>query len=170
MKSIGKYFGKILICFGIFAWQPLSIPVKSRESSGVVFGDSYQKEHSCIVAALYEESRGEPEEGQRAVMQVILNRKNHKSFPSTFCSVIKQKGQFSFVGKNQNLVIKPLKALDKEVHAKVASIAHEALQGRFEEVLDRDVLYYAHIKVKNHWTRRFVKVKIVQSHVFYKEI
>ena len=171
MVRLWNNFGRILICFGIFAWQPLSIPVKSREHSGVVFGDSYQKEHQCLVGTIYHEARGESEEGQRAVLQVILNRKNHKNFPSTICGVVKQDKQFSFLNKGlHRLDVKPVEPLDKFRYSQISSMAHEALQGRFKAVLEPSVLYYAHVRVKNQWTRRMKVVMIHGQHKFYKEI
>lgn len=41
------------------------------------------------------ESRGESEEGQRLVIDTILNRMDHERFPSTAHDVIYQKNQFS---------------------------------------------------------------------------
>ena len=173
MKSIGKYFGKILICFGIFLASPLSVPVKSREYSGIVSQVEIEKERECLISALYAEARSEPEEGIRAVLTVIKNRKNHKNYPDTFCKVIHQPKQFSYLNNlrtGERVLVKPVQALDKEKHRLISSMVDEVLTGRFKPVLESSVLWYAHKDVKNHWTKRFVKVKIVQSHIFYKEI
>ena len=169
MKSISKYFGKILICFGIFLASPLSVPVKSREYSGIVLGDAYHKEHYCLTNTIYAEARGEPEEGQRAVLQVILNRKNHKNFPSTICGVIKQDKQFSFLNKGlHKLDVKPVEPLDKFRYSQISSMAHEALQGTFKAVLEPSVLYYTHTGVKNQWTKKMKVVMIQGNHKFMK--
>lgn len=56
----------------------------------------------CLTAAIYFEAASEPDDGQRAVAQVVLNRVAHPSFPKTVCGVVYQgseKGtgcQFSF--------------------------------------------------------------------------
>ena len=42
---------------------------------------SYIKDVTCLVEALYFESRGESFSGQLAVATVILNRVNHPRFP-----------------------------------------------------------------------------------------
>jgi len=51
-------------------------------------------EHSralkCLTDALYYEAANEPEAGQRAVAQVILNRMRHPVFPNSVCGVIYQ--------------------------------------------------------------------------------
>ena len=151
----------------------LSIPSKSRESGGVVISEQHNKEFICIANALYLETRSEPEEGIRAVMSVIYNRKNTKGYPSTFCGVILQDKQFSAFNSDKSLATKPLKPireLDKEAYRKVSSVAQEAIQGAFKPVLDEDVLHYAHTKVKNKWTRKFERVIVLGNHSFYKEI
>ncbi|NBC35295.1 cell wall hydrolase [Novosphingobium sp. FSY-8] len=56
----------------------------------------------CLTAAIYYESASEPDGGQRAVAQVVLNRVAHPSFPNTVCGVVFQGSerntgcQFSF--------------------------------------------------------------------------
>lgn len=151
----------------------LSIPSKSRESGGVVVSEYYNKELLCLKSVLWHEARGEPEEGIRAVMSVIYNRKKAKGYPNTFCGVILQDKQFSAFNSDKNLATKPLKPireLDKEAYRKVSSVAQEAVQGAFKPVLDEDVLHYAHTKVKNKWTRKFERVIVLGNHSFYKEI
>ena len=44
----------------------------------------------CLTQAIYYEAGMEPDAGQRAVAQVILNRVRHPSYPSTVCGVIYQ--------------------------------------------------------------------------------
>ena len=56
----------------------------------------------CLTAAVYYEAASEPDIGQRAVAQVVLNRVAHPSYPSTVCGVVYQGSnrrtgcQFSF--------------------------------------------------------------------------
>lgn len=162
-----------IFILGISLPSFLSIPSKSRESGGIVISEQHNKEFMCLVNTLYAEARGEPEEGIRAVMSVIYNRKKAKGYPNTFCGVILQDKQFSAFNSDKSLATKPLKPireLDKEAYRKVSSVAQEAVQGAFKPVLEPSVLHYAHIKVKNKWTEKFKRVKVVQSHAFYKEI
>lgn len=151
----------------------LSIPSKNRESGGVVLSEYHNKELRCLVNTLYAEARSEPEEGIRAVMSVIYNRKKTKGYPNTFCGVILQDKQFSAFNSDKSLATKPLKPireLDKEAYRKVSSVAQEAVQGAFKPVLDKDVLHYAHFRVKNYWTSRMKVVIVHGRHVFYKEV
>lgn len=56
----------------------------------------------CLTAAIYYEAASEPDAGQRAVAEVILNRVRHPAFPNTVCGVVYQGSeratgcQFSF--------------------------------------------------------------------------
>jgi hypothetical protein len=56
----------------------------------------------CLTAAVYYEAASEPDSGQRAVAQVVLNRVAHPSYPNTVCGVVYQGSerrtgcQFSF--------------------------------------------------------------------------
>lgn len=162
-----------IFILGILFPSFLSIPSKSRESGGVVVSEHYNKELLCLKSVLWHEARGEPEEGIRAVMSVIYNRKKAKGYPNTFCGVILQDKQFSAFNSDKSLATKPLKPIkgpDEEAYSKVAGIAQEAVVGAFKPVLEPSVLHYAHIKVKNKWTKRMQAVKIAGRHVFYKEV
>ena len=45
---------------------------------------------TCLTAAIYYEAASEPDDGQRAVAQVILNRMAHPSYPNSVCGVVYQ--------------------------------------------------------------------------------
>lgn len=56
------------------------------------------RELECLATGIYFESKSEPLAGQLAVGQVIANRADSAGrFPSTYCGVLFQRGQFSFV-------------------------------------------------------------------------
>jgi spore germination cell wall hydrolase CwlJ-like protein len=56
------------------------------------------RELECLATGIYFESKSEPLKGQLAVGQVIANRaQSGGRFPSTYCGVLFQRGQFSFV-------------------------------------------------------------------------
>ena len=55
-------------------------------------------ELDCLATGIYFESKGEPLAGQLAVGRVIANRaESGGRFPGTYCGVLFQRGQFSFV-------------------------------------------------------------------------
>lgn len=53
----------------------------------------------ALARVAYYEARGEGELGMRLVAEVALNRVNDEKFPSSICAVVKQRGQFSWVGR-----------------------------------------------------------------------
>lgn len=164
---------KILVVFLILIPSLLSIPQKGRESGGIVSYENFLQERECIKEALWFEARGESELGQRAVLNVIKNRKNSRTFPSTFCKVIEQPRQFSYrlgLKPGQRKQIKLVSALDHETYAQVSTLADEALLGTFKPVLEPEVLHYTHTRIKNKWTRKMKVVKIEGNHHFLKEI
>lgn len=71
-------------------------PVVTRYSA--IAESISQKEKGLMAMVVYHESRGEPHDGQRAVAEVILNRKLSDQFPGTIEEVIYQKynGKYQF--------------------------------------------------------------------------
>ena len=60
--------------------------------------DAGSHELECLATGIYFESKSEPLAGQLAVGKVIANRaESHGRFPGTYCGVLFQRGQFSFV-------------------------------------------------------------------------
>ena len=173
-SKIAVFCSIFIFILGISFPSFLSIPSKSRESGGIVIGTTqHQKEVQCLTEAAYHEAANQPEEGIRAVLQVIKNRKEAKGFPSSFCGVVQQPKQFSYRNDLQPGQMKPIKiknSLDKEVLQKIHYLSELTAQGTLRNDLPEGTLYYAHKKVKNHWTRKFERVKVIHQHVFYKEI
>ena len=69
--------------------------------------DKSARENRCLAEAIYFEARGESEEGQAAVAQVVLNRVSSGLYPATICGVVYQNRwhynacQFSFACDGQ---------------------------------------------------------------------
>ena len=55
--------------------------------------EKLDSEKRCLAQAIYFEARSEPEEGQAAVAQVILNRMTSGLYPSSICGVVFQNRQ-----------------------------------------------------------------------------
>ena len=174
LRALWTLCSLFIFILGISFPSFLSIPSKSRESGGVVIGTSeYHKEVQCLTEAAYHEAANQPEEGIRAVLQVIKNRKEDKGFPSSFCGVVQQPKQFSYRNDLQPGQMKPIKiknSLDKEAVERIQYLSELTAQGTLRNDLPEGTLYYAHKKVKNSWTRKFERVKVIHQHVFYKEI
>ncbi|MFV0625106.1 cell wall hydrolase [Sphingomonas sp. ac-8] len=75
------------------------VPAKPFHARGSVLDQARALE--CLTTAIYYEAATEPDDGQRAVAQVVLNRVRHPAFPATVCGVVYQGSerrgcQFSF--------------------------------------------------------------------------
>jgi hypothetical protein len=51
---------------------------------------NFSRALKCLSDAIYYEAANEPEDGQRAVAQVIINRMRHPTYPNSICGVIYQ--------------------------------------------------------------------------------
>lgn len=109
---------------------------------------------SRIVSA---EAKGESEEGQIAVANVVLNRVNHDDFPDTIKDVIFQKNQFSPV---------KAKTIYDEPTPEAVEAAKKALSG--EKVVDEGVLFFYNPKIapKNSWLRTRKEAITIGNHRF----
>ncbi|WP_353229579.1 cell wall hydrolase [Novosphingobium sp.] len=79
---------------------PPSVPA-ARPLALAGTGLDHVRALQCLTAAIYYEAAREPDDGQRAVAQVVLNRVAHPAFPKTVCGVVYQGSeragcQFSF--------------------------------------------------------------------------
>ncbi len=121
------------------------------------------EELQCLAGAVYFESRGEPLAGQLAVAQVIVNRADSARFPSSYCGVVYQRSQFSFVKNGHMPQIETGSAAWERAKA-IARIAHEGLW----ESEAQDALYFHAKYVRPGWSRKKVARATISRHVFYR--
>ena len=119
------------------------------------------KDMECLAGAIYFESRGEPLEGQLAVGRVIVNRAESDRFPSSYCGVVYQRSQFSFVRGGRMPAISTSSDAWRKAKA-VARIAHEGLW----DSPAKGALFFHASYVKPRW--RLTRVGQVSNHVFYR--
>ena len=120
-------------------------------------------EMRCLAGAVYFEARGEPLAGQLAVAQVIVNRTEDGRFPRSYCGVVAQPGQFSFMrGRRMPAVREGSPAWDRAVA--VAQIAHK---GMWESEAGRAVFFPARY-VKPGWSRTKTRLAQIDTHIFYR--
>ena len=114
----------------------------------------------CMAGAIYFESKGEPLTGQLAVAEVILNRTKSGRFPKSVCSVVTQRGQFSFVRGGRV----PAIALNKQYRTAVA-VARVALADAWDSPASGAMYFHAR-RVSPSWNR--TQVAAIGNHVFYR--
>jgi spore germination cell wall hydrolase CwlJ-like protein len=116
----------------------------------------------CLATGIYFESKGEPLAGQLAVGEVIANRANSGGrFPSTYCGVLFQRGQFSFIhGSKLPSVSRSNKQWQTAVA--VAKIVDQDLQ----DSKAGNALFFHARYVSPGW--RMKRVASIGNHVFYR--
>ncbi|GAB5352001.1 cell wall hydrolase [Qipengyuania sp. 483] len=125
--------------------------------------ENLSDEMRCLAGAVYFESRGEPLDGQLAVAQVIVNRSESRQFPSSYCGVVYQRSQFSFVRGGAMPRIKTGSTAWKRAKA-IARIAHQGLW----DSEAHDALYFHAKYVKPSWARKKIARATIDTHIFYR--
>lgn len=119
------------------------------------------RELECLAAGVYFESKGEPLAGQLAVGEVIANRAESGRFPSTYCGVLLQRGQFSFVrGKSWPRIAKQSRAWKTAVA--IAKIVDQDLK---DSSADTALFFHAR-RVSPNWRKK--RVASIGNHIFYR--
>jgi len=126
-------------------------------------GQALNDEANCIATAVYFEARGESLEGQLAVARVIMNRAASGQYPASWCSVVKQPSQFSFVRRGQFPAIKTASA----AWAKAQGVTRLAMANVIPS-LSNDVLWYHANYVNPSWGHRLSMVQKIGQHIFYR--
>ncbi|WP_086606878.1 cell wall hydrolase [Erythrobacter donghaensis] len=125
--------------------------------------EAMDAELRCLAGAVYFEARGEPLAGQLAVAQVIINRSEDRRFPRSYCGVVAQPGQFSFMrGRQMPAVREGTPAWTRAVA--IARIAH---QGLWESEAEGAVFFHARY-VKPGWRRTKTRLAQIDTHIFYR--
>ena len=125
-------------------------------------------ELKCLSEALYFEARGEQIEGQIAVADVIINRKNSNRFPSTICGVVsegshkKHACQFSYNCDGKLELI-----YDKKTYSRIAKLSSMMLNGAFSDLTNGATFFHAS-EVSPSWSKKFKKTRKIGRHMFYK--
>ncbi|WP_108789591.1 cell wall hydrolase [Erythrobacter sp. Alg231-14] len=134
------------------------------ELVGLVDDDERLSEQMrCLAGAVYFESRGEPLTGQLAVAQVVINRSEDRRWPASYCGVVYQRSQFSFVRGGQMPAINTSSGAWSRAKA-VARIAHDGLW----ESEAADAVYFHANYVRPRWSRAKTPLARIDTHIFYR--
>ena len=120
------------------------------------------RELECLAVGIYFESKSEPLAGQLAVGDVIANRANSGGrFPSSYCGVLFQRGQFSFIrGKSWPAISRMGRQWQNAVA--IAKIVHQDLKNSAAQ----SALFFHAKRVSPGW--RLKRVASIGNHVFYR--
>ena len=119
------------------------------------------RELHCLAGAVYFEAKSEPLIGQLAVGRVVVARSKSGRFPNSYCGVVFQPSQFSFVrGSAMPGIAKGSRQWKNAVA--IAQIAHS---GAWRSPVEGALFFHAtHVSPGWHLTR----IGRVENHVFYR--
>jgi N-acetylmuramoyl-L-alanine amidase len=124
--------------------------------------DPGSRELECLAAGIYFESKSEPLKGQMAVGEVIENRaESNGRFPSSYCGVLFQRGQFSFIRGGRWPAVNKNSLQWKNAVAIARIVDGELHQGP----VPRALFFHAR-RVSPGW--KLTRVATVGNHVFYR--
>jgi spore germination cell wall hydrolase CwlJ-like protein len=122
----------------------------------------------CLGEAIYFEARSEPEAGQVAVAQVVLNRVRSGIFPTNVCAVVYQDRnhpfacQFSFACEGKSLRIE-----EPAAWATATRIAQAVVSGANYNPKVVEALNYHANYVYPFWAPSLRRVDRIGAHIFY---
>ncbi len=140
-----------------------------RRYADLITPENAEKEQRCLAEAVYFEARGEPEQGQAAVAQVVLNRAKSGLYPANICGVVYQNRhrymgcQFSFACEGKSLRI-----TDDASWQTATRVAHAVVEGRTYLADVGGATHYHADYVKPRWSRRLRKMDVIGRHIFYQ--
>jgi len=119
------------------------------------------RELDCLATGIYFESKSEPLQGQLAVGEVIANRAGSGRFPSSYCGVLFQRGQFSFI-RGHSLPVVPRASRQWQTAVAIAKIVDQDLK----DSAAGTALFFHAKRVSPGW--RLKRVASIGNHIFYR--
>jgi N-acetylmuramoyl-L-alanine amidase len=141
-------------------------PVRSAASLAALVSAQPQpsdlpRELHCLAGAVYFEAKSESLAGQLAVGRVVVARSKSGRFPNSYCGVVFQRSQFSFVRGNSM----PAIAKRSQQWRNAVAIAQIAHAGAWKSPAEGALFFHASY-VSPGW--RLTRVARVDNHVFYR--
>jgi spore germination cell wall hydrolase CwlJ-like protein len=149
------------------------VPAVARPSHSATAADlamaQLLAEHRCLAEVMYYEARGEGQDGQMAVAEVVFHRLRHGHYGHSICAVVYEGAgnsgcQFSFACNGELT----------ETKSAVAWRSSETLAARIltGEVAMRDITgdatHFHAISVAPGWADNMERTVQIGNHVFYK--
>jgi spore germination cell wall hydrolase CwlJ-like protein len=131
--------------------------------------EKMSREERCLAEAVYFEARSEPEDGQAAVAQVVLNRVKSGLYPPSVCGVVYQNRnrkfacQFSFACEG-----KALRVTEPDAWQTAVRIARQVTFGETYNSEVGGATHYHANYVRPFWAKRLKKMDVIGRHIFYK--
>ena len=126
-------------------------------------------EHRCLAEAMYYEARGEGEEGQKAVAEVVFHRMNTGNYGHSICAVVYEGAnqavcQFSFACDGSRDARK-----SPEPWRMAQALAARILTGEehLNNATDGAVNFHT-ASVQPGWSAEYVRTVQIGNHIFYR--
>ena len=119
------------------------------------------RELNCLAGAIYFEAKSESLVGQLAVGRVVVARSKSGRFPESYCGVVFQRSQFSFV-RGGTMPAIPKASRDWKEAVAIAQIAHA---GTWQSPAEGALFFHA-AYVSPGW--RLKRLARIDNHVFYR--
>ncbi|MBO6730938.1 MAG: cell wall hydrolase [Maricaulis sp.] len=147
--------------------RPLSM-LRTFEFEHFELASDQARELNCLSEAIYYEARSERQEGQLAVAQVVMNRKDHPAYPDSICGVVYQGSerrtgcQFTFTCDG---------SLERGARGRAwtrsQEVALHVFMG-FRRDITRRATHYHTTAVDPHWNDSLVRTRRIGTHIFYR--
>jgi hypothetical protein len=124
-------------------------------------GSDLTPEMRCLAGAIYFEARGESLEGQLAVGRVVVNRSKSGRFPASYCGVVYQPSQFSFVRDGSMPAVRS----GSQDWREAIAIARIADENTWSSEANSALFFHA-ARVSPSW--RLTRLARVDNHIFYR--
>lgn len=140
----------------------------ARALSGLANVVDRERALSCLTAAVYYEAASEPDDGQRAVAQVVLNRMAHPAYPKTVCGVVFQGSeratgcQFTFTCDGALM-----RKTSRYFWARAETVARAALGGYVYAPVGLATHYHT-FAVHPYWADSLNFIGQIGAHRFYR--
>lgn len=133
-------------------------------------GQALARAERCLAEAVYWEARSEPERGQMAVAQVVLNRAVSGFYPRDVCGVVYQNAhrylacQFTFACEGRRSLV-PTEA---GPWSRATAIASQMMRGRLWLPEVGHATHYHANYVRPWWARSMNRLQQIGLHIFYR--
>jgi len=147
-------------------------PVPAPLPAGSSFAARLLQEHQCLSEAIYYETRGNTDAGQKAVVEVILNRIRSGQYGSSICGVVYQGAAGANAGHCQfSWACSGIMRHAKEPTEwrRAQELAARVLTG--EEQMDgltQGAVGFHATSVHPDWGAQFVPTVEIGGHIFYR--
>lgn len=146
---------KLLLILSLI-FTSISVPMNARATENV---SNSERQITCLAHNAYYEARGEPQQGQIAVMNVVMNRVESPQFPSTPCAVVYQGCQFSWVCSGHRSTI------NSAILSRLMDLARQVYNGSITDVTNGARFFHSR-SINPGWRR--TRIATIGNHIFYR--